>query len=285
MGLPEGWRLVRSWGPRPFRTHALLEDTDGRQVEWSSRRNRKSLGLRPPEGRRLGDLERRWGGRPARSSWWMGSLFMVGASCFALGSLPLFFDRADAPVVAATFFVGSVFFTSAAALQYREAAVAPTSVDPVAPRPRGLRGLLGWNPRRIDWWAAIIQLVGTVFFNVSTFAATRADLSLERQKHLIWAPDIGGSICFLLASWLAYAEVNRGVWPRSDRSVGWGISALNLVGSLAFGAAAIAARYLPGTGEPANIALVNLGTFVGAVCFFVGAALLPVESAKDRSPT
>jgi hypothetical protein len=93
---------------------------------------------------------------------------------------------------------------------------------------------------------------------------------------------VGGSICFLVASWLAYSEVNRGVWPRSDGSIGWRIAALNLAGSLAFGLAAIAARYLPTTGEPANIALVNAGTFLGGVCFLVGAVLLPVESARDR---
>ena len=29
--------------------------------------------------------------------------------------------------------------------------------------------------------------------------------------------------------------------------------------------------------------LVNLGTFIGAVCFFAGAALLPIESARDAA--
>ena len=52
-----------------------------------------------------------------------------------------------------------------------------------------------------------IQLAGTVFFNVSTFAATRDDLSLEQGKQLIWRPDVLGSVCFLVASWLAYSEV------------------------------------------------------------------------------
>ncbi len=214
----------------------------------------------------------------------MGSLFGVGAFCFALGSLPPYFNRVESQIVAATFFVGSIFFTSAAALQYHETASAPTSVDPTAVHPHGIRALVGWTPRRIDWWAALIQLVGTIFFNVSTFAATRTDLSLDREKHLIWAPNIWGSICFLIASWLAYAEVNVGVWPRSDHSVGWRISALNLAGSIAFGVAAIAARYLPTTGEPANITMVNLATFVGGLCFLAGAALLPIESAEDQSP-
>ena len=56
------------------------------------------------------------------------------------------------------------------------------------------------------------------------------------------------------------------------------------MGSIAFGASAIAARYLHSTGEIANITLVNLGTFLGAICFFVGAALLPVESSRDAEP-
>ena len=51
-----------------------------------------------------------------------------------------------------------------------------------------------------------------------------------------------GSACFLVASWLAYAEINRGILPRSDRSIGWRISVANLVGSVAFGIAAVAAR-------------------------------------------
>ena len=69
-----------------------------------------------------------------------------------------------------TFFIGSLFFTSAAFLQYVEVAVAPrvdrhASTRSVGP-PR-----LGIEPRRIDWWAVAVQLVGTLYFNVTTFAA------------------------------------------------------------------------------------------------------------------
>ena len=38
--------------------------------------------------------------------------------------------------------------------------------------------------------------------------------------------------------------MNRGVLPRSDRSVGWRIAALNMLGSIAFGVSAVAARYV-----------------------------------------
>ena len=68
-----------------------------------------------------------------------------------------------------TFFVGSLFFTAAACLQYLE--VANASRLPRGTEGRERRRLLSWEPRRIDWWAALVQLVGTVLFNVSTFNA------------------------------------------------------------------------------------------------------------------
>ena len=283
--LPDGWQVERTWGPLVFTTHALLVRPDGRRVEWSSRRHRKGLGLRAAGSRPASRTDRAGGGRAEASSWWMGGLFGFGAACFAVGSLPPFFDHVDASVVAATFFVGSIAFTAAAALQYHEATRVPSGVESGSPRPRGVRRLVRWRPRRLDWWASAIQLVGTVLFNISTFAATRDDLDASQVRHLVWAPDVYGSICFLVASGLAWSEVNRGLLPRSDGSTGWRIALLNLAGSVAFGAAAVAARIVTTTGEPANIALVNLGTFVGAIGFLLGAALLPVESRRDAEIT
>jgi len=119
-------------------------------------------------------------------------------------------------------------------------------------------------------------------FNVSTFAATRDALTLAQEREWIWAPNAGGSVRFLVASWLAYMEVSpRPVHP-PRRDLGMFIAAMNLGGSLAFGASPIGARYVATTDEPANPTLVNAGTFAGAVLFFLAAALLPVESSTDR---
>jgi hypothetical protein len=286
--VPAGWRVVRARGPAGFVTHAELERPDGVRVEWTSRRHRKGLGLRAASGSAGTPTSAPAaapvaGHGPSVGSVWLAVLFGIGSVCFALGSMPAFFDHVPVAVVAWTFFVGSVFFTSAAALQHVETLRAPGGVLDDTRLPGRLATLLRWHPHRIDFWACLVQLVGTVFFNISTFAATRSGLDVAASKHLVWAPDVYGSICFLVASWLAYAEVNRGVLPRPDRSWGWLIAALNLLGSIAFGAAAVGARYVGS--EPANIALVNLGTFVGAVCFLVGAVLLPVESARDRATT
>jgi len=280
--VPTGWRVRAVSGPPLFSTRAHVVRPDGAEVDWSSRRHRKRLAplvAREHTPLRVSELF----ANSTATSLWLGGLFMVGSFCFALGSMPLFFDRADPEVVAWVFFVGSIFFTSAGYLQYRECVTAPTTIDPDGPRPQGVRSLVGWRPHSLGWWATTVQLVGTVLFNISTFAATGDALSFEQERRLIWAPDFWGSACFLVASWLAYVEVCPRIWHRPQGDLGWTIAALNLGGSAAFGLSAIGARYLTTTGEPANISLVNLGTFVGAVCFFVGAALLPVESARGRS--
>ena len=52
------------------------------------------------------------------SNRWISWLFIVGSICFALGSAPSYAQLVDPPVVGVTFFTGSLFFTSAALLQY-----------------------------------------------------------------------------------------------------------------------------------------------------------------------
>jgi hypothetical protein len=57
----------------------------------------------------------------------------------------------------------------------------------------------------------------------------------------------------------------------------------HLVGSVAFGVSAVAGYINPATGQLHNAERSNLGTFVGAVCFFVGALLLLPERAEEVS--
>ena len=178
--------------------------------------------------------------------WWIGVLFMVGSALFALGSAPFYPELVPPEVVGATFFAGSIFFTSASLLQLKQ--------TPRVDRP--------------DWWAAAVQFVGTIFFNVTTFAALDETLSVQEQDVRVWAPDALGSVCFLVASALALAPV----WNRrgTDRR----IAVWNLVGSVFFGIAAIASWVVPDTGELLNTEATNAFTFLGGVCFFFGARLL-----------
>jgi hypothetical protein len=203
----------------------------------------------------------------------MGWLFAIGSTCFALGSVPFYFTRVEGSVVAATFFVGSLFFTSAAYIQYY------LSINDHGVERRYVRA--EWSDP--DVLASGIQLIGTVFFNISTLAATLADLSVQQEDRLIWAPDVFGSIAFLVSSVIAFRHVRR---HSSRRLTGhgqtWWIAFTGLLGSVAFGISAIAAVVLPTTGEPLNISIVNATTFVGAVFFFAGAI---VSSGVDQAAT
>jgi hypothetical protein len=203
--------------------------------------------------------------------WRVAALFMVGSTLFALGSLPPYALRVDARVVAITFAVGSVFFTTAAYSQFL------TVINPA----KGVTRYWAWQPREILWWATVVQFAGTLFFNISTFAAVNTSLTIHEAERLVWAPDFFGSIAFLGASHLAWLAVCHRIWCVRRDDADWWIAALNYVGSILFMASALGAFVLPTTGEVVNITLVNVGTFGGAVCFFVGAYLLlpPVEAS------
>lgn len=201
----------------------------------------------------------------------MAALFIVGSACFALGALPGYAALVGTAADGVTYFVGSLFFTSAALLQFL-VSIGAVRADQ---RPRaGVQWrLMRRSPRRAEWWAGSVQLAGTLFFNISTFAALHENLTVAEANHRVWSPDVLGSIAFLVASGLAFADVTR-PWLRwRPRDLGWSVAMLNLVGSIAFGVSAIAAKVMS-TGDLRNLALANLGTFVGALCFLAGAVLL-----------
>jgi predicted membrane channel-forming protein YqfA (hemolysin III family) len=209
---------------------------------------------------RLADVVRDRSHHPV--AWWMGVLFAIGATCFALAAIASQWASASRPAIGVTYFVGSIFFTVAAYLQWRPAAR---------------------EPRSIDWWASAIQLAGTLFFNVSTFEGMRRGLDAHETNLRVWTPDAFGSICFLVSSELAYVGVCRRWFCVRARSRPWRIAALNLAGSIAFGVAAVTSLIEPSTQEPVSAAIANAGTAVGALCFLAGAIMLLPAPAHDPS--
>jgi hypothetical protein len=266
----------RGLGPNPHaRVHGLRATTfvdhvreDGLVVRWESRRHRKHLRREAAHGSTW------WA--PRARGWWIAVLFAVGSALFVLGALPSYAAAVGVRWDSVTFFLGSLFFTSAAFLTYREA----VDAAPVAEN-LSRRRVFVFQPRRIDWWASAVQLAGTLYFNVSTGAAMQVDLVVQSADRYVWRPDVIGSICFLVASALAWFEVCHGWIAWRPRSWSWWITLVNLLGSIAFGVSAVASYVIPATGALRDAAQANLGTLVGAMLFLVGALLLLPERTEE----
>jgi len=202
---------------------------------------------------------------PHRAAWWIGVLFAIGSICFLVGPFPGFVQLVGSAADGTVFFVGSLFFTSAALIQYLEAANADRGPE------GGRMRLLRFEPRMTDWWATSIQLVGTVFFNISTFRALQDSYDSADVNRLIWTPDVLGSACFLISGVLGFLAV-RHMRERDRRE--WRVAVVNLVGCVLFGISAIASYVVPSTGDALDLAAANWTTSLGALFFLIGAVMI-----------
>jgi hypothetical protein len=241
---------------------------DGTVVRWESRHHRKH------QKAAVGST---WWAPQARG-WWIAILFAIGSLLFAVGSVPGYASTVGASGDTVTYFIGSLFFTAASFLSYREAVSAgPGTLNPAH------RRFFVYQPGRIDWWATAVQLVGTLYFNVSTGLAMVTDLSAQTAHQHVWRPDAIGSVCFLVSSALAWYEACHGWAAWRPRSYAWWITLVNLIGSIAFGVSAVAGYINPVTGQVHNVAGANTQTLIGAVCFLIGAVLLLPERTEEVS--
>lgn len=181
---------------------------------------------------------------------WQSLLFMVGGSGFTLASLPFMSSAFDPVQVAWVYVVSACFFTSAAFVQLVLAVRA--GID-------------------VNFWASIIQFAGTLFFNSNTINALREAQGSVTDNLLVWRPEFWGSVCFLVASWLALlirGDDGRAFWrERWSASVDARSSWWNMVGSILFMVSTLSAYVVPSTGEPIKASLINSTTALGAACF------------------
>lgn len=191
-----------------------------------------------------------WSSRGAgdRTTWWIAVLFAIGSICFLVGPFPGYVQLVGSAADGITFFVGSLFFTSAALLQALQ-----SSQD--------------------DRLATLIQFAGTVFFNVSTFRAMQTSIDTSQVDRLVWAPELVGSICFLVSGVLAYLTV-RAAGHAARHNTEWRIAAVNLAGCVLFMISAIAGYVVPKSGTVLDLAAANWTTSLGALCFLIGSLLL-----------
>ncbi|MGZ6259084.1 MAG: hypothetical protein ACXWQ6_11510 [Candidatus Limnocylindrales bacterium] len=203
--------------------------------------------------------------RPATLA--MALAFATGSTCFLVGPFPGYLDLVGPVADAVTFFVGSVLFTIGGALQTRLAA--PSRREP--------------GSGRAAWWAAVIQSLGTLFFNVTTFRALQVSISSPAYDKLVWRPDAFGSVCFLVSGVIAYRAADRRGWLPVRGPAGWWQPAVNLLGCVFFGIAAVAGYVVPSSGTVLDLAAANWTTSAGAACFLGCAVGGLTEAHRQRT--
>jgi hypothetical protein len=212
--------------------------------------------------------------RPRRLNTSVASLFMVGSTCFAVGAFPAYSSGVSARTVAVTFFVGSLFFTSASFGQLVQSQSPLTAAGAANEDARVPVKLVAWLPSDRGWLAAATQFPGTLFFNMSTFLALYQAPTVTQTDRFVWAPDFYGSTLFLISSVFAILALSGGFLAFALRSVPWWIAWLNMCGSVFFMLSALGAYVVPSTGLEVDPFWVNMGTLAGALCFLVGAGLM-----------
>lgn len=185
-------------------------------------------------------------------------LFAIGSTLFAIATMPGLSATAGAGLANALCFVGSWFFTTAGWMQL------------VLARPA-----LG-----VGWYSAATQFAGTVLFNISTGSALWAH-AVKPERRLVWAPDVLGSVAFLVSGALGIVAVTALVGYVELKSRDWQAEWINMLGCVAFGVSALGA-FVTDSGVTEDALLANAGTFIGALCFLV-AALLVLPRRGDEA--
>jgi hypothetical protein len=193
---------------------------------------------------------------------WMALLFALGSTCFLIGPFPGYVELVGPGADAVTFFVGSILFTAGG----------------------GMQVWLSLGGPRPALWAAVVQSAGTLFFNVTTFAAMHTLLTSPEYDRLVWRPDAFGSICFLVSGAIAYAASPRqGLRPLRGAPGSWE-PAVNLLGCVFFGISAVAGYVVPARGSMIDLAAANWNTALGAACFLACGLAAAASGRTTKSP-
>src|SRR3954463_15530084 len=102
--VPGSWLAEERSNVGPFVTREVYRLEDGSRREGGSPRHRKGHERLPPHSVFC---------QPQALGWWIAVLFPIGSFLFALGVVPSYATAVGALPDAWTFFVGSLFFTSA----------------------------------------------------------------------------------------------------------------------------------------------------------------------------
>jgi hypothetical protein len=278
---PGKWALQRVERAARLTTRVTWDLPDGGTARWASRSARKRawVELRDSAGNPAGHAH----ADPATAKR-LGSVnlvaaiaFTLGGSLFAIGAFMAQTGVASARACDLTYLIGGAFFSTGGYAAVLQASNTPTDID--AKGSLSAERWVWWRrlPDNLGWLSAVVLFAGTLFFAMSLVTAFADNLTVRESNGLIWIPDMLGCVCFLASGHLALLEVCHGRIGFRFNDLGWGIVAINQVGSVLFFLAGVAAYTRPATSEAVNLAIANWGTFLGAACFAIGGVMQVFE--------
>lgn len=210
---------------------------------------------------------------PRDSGWWVANTFIVGSVLFGLGAAFPLIPNFPVEIINVVYLAGSSLYLVGAvvqAIQGRRMRINDRD-DPQATRRFADR-----NSR-----AAAIQAFGAILFQTSMTGALIRSLTTVQQEAVIWVPDLVGALCFVTASSIFFS-LRYPIQQRQDnRQSARFLALLNILGSVFFVLSAIGAYIIPLTDQTFYPELANIGTFVGAIFFFISS--IPGLPPKAKS--
>lgn len=210
---------------------------------------------------------------PRDSGWWVASTFIVGSVLFGLGAALPLISNFPVEIINVVYLAGSSLYLIGAVIQANQGRKMAINdqADPAATRRFADRNSRG----------AIIQAFGAVLFQTSMTGTLIRSLSTMQQESVIWAPDLVGAFCFVIASTIFFTLRYPIQQRQEDRVSARFLALLNIIGSGFFVLSAIGAYIVPLTDQSIYPSVANIGTFIGAIFFFISSipGLPPRSSA------
>lgn len=293
---PADWEEAVSEGTGPFEdSRVVYRLPDGSEYAWEARRHRKRRGPASPSGRaaRTADSAPESGSEspwlefyaPHRISWWVALNFIVGSALFTLGAVaalaPELFAGEGSLVADLSYFIGAVLFTVGIYLQVLEGLNASDYVGLERPyNPRSFRWF-AWRPRRLEFVAPFVLLVGSLLFNAETSLAAAETFSWVSLPLLVGLTSLAGSAGFVASTYLQLVEVCHSYLGFRPREISWWVAVLNLAGSAGFLVGSVSGLGMPGLSSSAESTITQVSFLLGSALFLAGSYLMLPEMFSE----
>lgn len=218
----------------------------------------------------------------------MAVVFTGGSALFTLGAAAslfpsLFGSESTGEIVADTsYFAGALLFTGGIYLQVLEGINSSDYIGFEPPyKPSQNFRWFAWQPRRLEFMASFLLLIGSVLFNVETTLVLLSTFGLATLPVTIGLTSIGGSVLFLVPSYLQTIEVCHRYLCAEPREISWWVTVLFVVGSVGFVVGSVFGFDVPGLSSPEESTITAISFLVGSVFFLLGSYLLLPEMFSE----